>query len=449
MNAMTEAVPPEETDLTIPEAVALAQRMQRQGQLDGAEQIYLRVLEKEPRNTDAWHFLGVVRYRRREFKDGIACVRKSLAIHPNYPDAHANLANMLLEQGQVKEAEQHLKRAIRLAPKAFPPRLALAILMRVRGRVGESIRMLESLLDEFPDHPLAHNAMGNALTTAGRLEDALQHFLKAFQLEPATGRAREQMGYVLSMLGRHDEARQLYDDWMAAEPDNPTAKHLRAAYGGTAVPERCSDGYVKKTFDSFAASFDAKLHDLEYRAPQLIEAAAKPLLGPQHGALDVLDAGCGTGLMAPLFRPWARRLAGMDLSSGMLAKARDRGLYDELAEAELTGYLQSQSADWDVITCADTFCYFGAIDDALKAAHGALRDGGWMFFTVEHDARQTEDFRLQPHGRYSHIRAYVERAVEAAGFGHSLIADEPFRMESAKPVRGLIVAARKAQRVAH
>ena len=36
----------------------------------------------------------------------------------------------------------------------------------------------------------------------------------------------------------------------------------------------------------------------------------------------VLDAGCGTGLCGPLLRPYAKRLVGVDLSSGMLERAR-------------------------------------------------------------------------------------------------------------------------------
>ena len=41
-------------------------------------------------------------------------------------------------------------------------------------------------------------------------------------------------------------------------------------------------------------------------------------------ALDILDAGCGTGLCGPLLAPYARRLVGVDLSDGMLKHAREK-----------------------------------------------------------------------------------------------------------------------------
>ena len=41
--------------------------------------------------------------------------------------------------------------------------------------------------------------------------------------------------------------------------------------------------------------------------------------------------------------------------------------------AELTAYLNDHQRHFDVIISADTLCYFGELDSALAAAHGALR----------------------------------------------------------------------------
>ena len=60
-----------------------------------------------------------------------------------------------------------------------------------------------------------------------------------------------------------DEAAQIYRDWLADSPENPTARHLHAACTGEAVPERADDAYVRETFNSFAETFDTKLKRLE------------------------------------------------------------------------------------------------------------------------------------------------------------------------------------------
>ena len=57
-----------------------------------------------------------------------------------------------------------------------------------------------------------------------------------------------------------------------------------------------------------------------------------------------VDLGCGTGLMGPLLRPHTGCLCGVDLSQGMVQKARERGCYDELDVGELVEYLSAATA---------------------------------------------------------------------------------------------------------
>ncbi|HEX8778847.1 MAG TPA: methyltransferase domain-containing protein, partial [Rhodanobacter sp.] len=160
-------------------------------------------------------------------------------------------------------------------------------------------------------------------------------------------------------------------------------------------------------------------------------------------ALDVLDAGCGTGLCAPLLRPHARRLAGVDLSGGMVEKARQRGGYDALAVAELTAYLQERAAAWDVVLSADTLVYFGELDTVLEAAHAALRPGGWLAFSLEAEEGEPDRVTLTASGRYRHSRAHVLRALERAGFRDIRIAEDSLRKEFGQPVRSWVVLAHR------
>ncbi len=117
-------------------------------------------------------------------------------------------------------------------------------------------------------------------------------------------------------------------------------------------------------------------------------------------------------------RGWARRLAGCDLSVGMLRQARQRKVYDVLHKAELVDYLETQPQAFDVAISADTLCYFGDLGAAMAAARRALRPAGWLVFTVEAlDADAPEPWRLQPNGRYAHARSYVEAALSGRRAG--------------------------------
>ena len=142
-------------------------------------------------------------------------------------------------------------------------------------------------------------------------------------------------------------------------------------------------------------------------------------------------------------RPWARHLSGVDLSPLMLEQARQRGVYDQLIQAELTSFLQTERHLFDVIVCADTFIYFGALSPAFAGAYRCLKQGGHFIFTVEHNDEQAfdDDYVLLPHGRYSHGEKYVRRCVEDAGMKVVDVKQTIIRRELRDAVAALIVTA--------
>jgi predicted TPR repeat methyltransferase len=127
----------------------------------------------------------------------------------------------------------------------------------------------------------------------------------------------------------------------------------------------------------------------------------------------------------------------------MLAKAKERAVYDELVEGELTEFLAESTGKFDVVLSADTLVYFGRLDPVFAAAANALRPGGLLLFTVE-TAPEEEipaGHRFDPHGRYTHAESYVRRALEAAGLSVRRCTRESLRMEKGEPVAGLVVVA--------
>jgi predicted TPR repeat methyltransferase len=423
------------------QAVAQATALLRAGQTEQAEPIFEAALKAQPDHFCALHFLGVLRFHCGRPEEGMALVQRALARQPDDPDAHANFGNMLLGQGRFDDAEVHLQRALSLAPEAMPPAIALSLLHRFRGRLEEAERLLESLVERDPRNATVRYNLARVFFEQGRVDAGLPHLEMAISLASSLGSARALPGITLVRIGSLDEAVAYFRKWLEEEPDNATARHLLSACGGDTPPARASDAYVRETFDSFSRTFDVKLGLLEYRAPQLVAQAIGAALGPGAATLAVLDAGCGTGLLGPLLRPYSAQLVGVDLSRGMLEQAKRRRTYDELVEAELTAYLAGHGAAFDLIACADTLCYFGDLAPVLKAAHDALRPQGLFVFTVEHADAAEAAYRLHPHGRYSHTRSYIVRALAEAGFAAPAIAEADLRRESGKPVVGLVASA--------
>lgn len=131
-------------------------------------------------------------------------------------------------------------------------------------------------------------------------------------------------------------------------------------------------------------------------------------------------------------------ITGVDLSSRMLAAAREKGLYARLEEAELTGFLDRETGSWELILAADVLCYFGRLDDALASIAARLAPGGHAVISLE-ELDTAEEWRLGRLGRYAHSAAHVTTAAAAAGLRVARLQREALRLEMDVPVPGMIV----------
>lgn len=430
------------TELSVPEALDVAVQLQRAGLLEQAETVYLRILAVAPEHADAMHFYGLLLHGRGSRDEGLNLVRRSLTAGPEQADRYNNLGNLLVAHGQRDEAEAAYRRALALRSDHADACNNLGRLLKAVGRYAEADTAYVRAIECDPQLVAAHFNRGNLFAVQGRTEEAVACYCRAATLDPAHGPLLHMLGIGYYTLRQMDQAAQVFRAWLAHDPDNPVAQHMVCACAGGEMPARASDGYIEATFDAFADSFEAKLGHLGYRAPQLVADALARACPRPAKALACLDAGCGTGLCGPLLAPYAASLCGVDLSGGMLEKARARGVYDRLFRAELTAHLRGYGQAFDLIVSADTLVYFGDLEAVFAAAATALRPRGLLIFTLEEAADEPAvGYRLNPHGRYSHTRAYVAAALAGAGLSLTAMAAATLRNEGGVPVCGLLVTA--------
>jgi predicted TPR repeat methyltransferase len=256
------------------------------------------------------------------------------------------------------------------------------------------------------------------------------------------------LGSIRDRLGDRSGAIDAFDKAREADPEDYHGARLQLARlgGGNAAPAM-SEAYVRRLFDQYSARYDAALTErLCYRGPSLLhdtiegvmQEAGRPLHFPA-----MLDLGCGTGLAGAVFRPFVECLAGVDLSPGMIAQAKSKGLYDRLATADLADFLAAEagnSAKYDLVLAADVFVYISDLTPIIAAAVRILAPEGIFAFTVE--THSGDGMKLLPTLRYAHAEPYIRRALAEAGLTIASVADVAVRNEKGVPVDSLLVVAR-------
>jgi predicted TPR repeat methyltransferase len=434
----------------VDEEVSHAVALHRAGQRAQAGKIYRRVLKSHPDHPDALHFSGLLAHQLGDDKTALASIRRAIALKPDYADAIKNLGNILLGEQEHAEAERCYRRVIELEPQDSTAYSNLGVACRYQGKFEQAIEAGSMATRMAPDRLVPWYNLGNTYKTARKFKEAINCYGQAIRLDPKFSPAHDGLCRSTLMLEQASRFGRItlrktiraYQHWLDCEPDSAIALFMLRAVQGEQGLVRAPDEVVRKMFDQFAPNFEHRLEQLEYRVPRLMQDVLHRRLEPT-GKLAVLDGGCGTGLCGPVLRPYAARLMGVDLSSGMLALARKTRLYDELIESELTAYLARKKQAFDLVVFADTLCYFGDLAGVIAATAGALRAGGSVVFTVERAAGKGElpPYRLHPHGRYSHTESYVRTVLAAAGLSAIEVEQQTLRLEIGQDVTGLVVAA--------
>lgn len=425
----------------------LAQAAFRGKELELAESIYLKVLELAPGNLAGLCNLGVVYSLQKRWAQAADCYRTALSLCPAKLRAGIayNLGELLRKQGQHEDAITVFADALVADPGLFEANYAMGNALFDLKRMDEAADFYRKSIALEPTRSGPYFKLCQSLLALGELTEAeaqLRHYL---EMSPKDAVGYETLGRILILAQRQDELGKVLESWELAIPGDHRLAHAKAAWAFTEPPSRASDGYVRQLFDNFADSFDTTLKKLDYRAPETLTQALQQHLGISTGCLEILDAGCGTGLCGPLLRPLANQLVGVDLSGGMLLRAGELGVYDDLAEAELCHYLENHPGTFDVIVSADTFVYFGQLESLLSAACVAMKPGGTLAFTLEHAVDDAPDcgYRLEVHGRYAHTKDYVLQTLALAGLKIVSLVEESFRKEAGVSVPGLLVVSVK------
>lgn len=200
------------------ETVQLGLEHHRAGRLSEAENAYQRVLQVDPGNFDALHFLGVIAHQVG--KDDLSCqlIDAALSIRPDSAEALSNRGLALQGLGRHEDAVASYVRALDLRPDYAEAQYNLGTVLLGLRRYEEALASYDKAVSIRPDYAEAHSNRGNALQELNRPTEALVSFDKAISINPGLAKTFCSRGNLLRDHGRLTEALASYDQAISVEP---------------------------------------------------------------------------------------------------------------------------------------------------------------------------------------------------------------------------------------
>ena len=195
-----------------------AQTLFQENRLPEAREAYRQLCQLDRRDADAWFTLGLINGQLGFLEETAAACREAIAIRPDFPEAHFNLAKALQGLGYLQEAEHAYREALRLNPR-WPQALNnLGNIVQELGHYDEAVGIYRAAINIKGDYAEAWNNLGNMQLLKGNSREALQSFQRAMALKPHYAVAHIGMGSALALLGDLDEALKSYREAERLDP---------------------------------------------------------------------------------------------------------------------------------------------------------------------------------------------------------------------------------------
>lgn len=425
--------------------ISEAIRQHLDGDLTKAEALYREIILADPGDARAQHFLGFLLQQTGRLSEAFERMTAAIVLDDRHAEWHFNLGIVLSRQGHVAASIDAFSKAIAIDPAKYFYWTNLGSSFESNHEWDRAEKCYTAATNIDPNCPDAFYLLSALCLKQERFTEARHFNCRGIVAAPRADMSKIVLSQAYHELGRADEAIALLESWLEAEPGNPVATHLTLAFREELTPDQCSGQYIELTFDGFANSYENVLGRLNYCGPQLVQDFLATRDIPA-ASLNVLDLGCGTGLVGEVLKPHIRELSGVDLSGAMLNLAAAKGLYHHLHKSDITDYLLASPDRHDLITCMDTLTYMGRLDKIIALIHQKLKTGGMLLFSTEKlDGVHEHGLRLNISGRYSHHQDYLTALLVNNGFCIENIRDVTIRMESGSPIKGQFVCASRAE----
>jgi tetratricopeptide (TPR) repeat protein len=159
--------------------IAKANKFQKDGDPKSAEQIYRRILTKDPNHVEAARLLAGIAADNKHHRDAEVFLLRAVSEAPDYARAWVDLCNVQRELHKFNDAVTSARKVLELTPDKAPSHMLYANAIGQAGDHEEAMRAYEKALELSPDSAAAYCAMAHHQKTVGLTDDAIASYRRA------------------------------------------------------------------------------------------------------------------------------------------------------------------------------------------------------------------------------------------------------------------------------
>ncbi|HXI69610.1 MAG TPA: tetratricopeptide repeat protein [Verrucomicrobiae bacterium] len=178
--------------------------LSRLDQWPEAEAALTKAVALRPRLAEAWYELGNVHLGTGRFEPALSDYERAFELDRLQATYASFPGKALSKLNRHAEALQHYKQALRLRPKLWETRFALADELAAVSRFAEAGSEYAEVVRLKPGDALAHLDLGVMQARLGRYDEALQQFEETVRLDPGNPQVRE---YLVRVQGWKNQRR--------------------------------------------------------------------------------------------------------------------------------------------------------------------------------------------------------------------------------------------------
>jgi len=196
-------------------------------ELESAKEKFQRVLEFDPYNSLAYHFLGESALIENDEQKAKTYFQLAVQHNNVIPGPRYRLAQLCFKQGHLEQAKQYIKEEILVEPDDCDVLLSMGILLLELDLYDHATHCFLKVTDNVPTNSMAFYYLGLVQAFKNEYIDSIQFLKHAIELAPKNTELLIKSSIIYYFMGYFEDAKFLLDTCLKIKPKNRNARKIK------------------------------------------------------------------------------------------------------------------------------------------------------------------------------------------------------------------------------